>query len=296
MAVFLDTQSISSEISQLIKGAQKSIVLISPYIQVSQTFKDKLATISDNKKVKDFTLICRKDELKNSEFEWMKTIKNLTILEKENLHAKCYLNEQKAVICSMNLYKFSQENNVEMGILITKKDDPEAFKSLLQEVDIIKKSSNTKFKATGPEPSYETLTPIQKLNYKLINELVEYRKENNEKKNKNHQILTSTELIGLSCLKTPSTESLTELLSAEKLDEYHNQIMSKLSYAKKFTIGSIKKVVERTGTEIYPKVVFKVLNGKEMTLNCTESNRPKTSNLVAVRINESWFNERIYLD
>lgn len=296
MAVFLDTQSISSEISQLIKGAQKSIILISPYIQVSKTFKDKLTTISDNKKVKDFTLICRKDELKNSEFEWMKTIKNLTILEKENLHAKCYLNEQKAVICSMNLYKFSQENNVEMGILITKKDDPEAFKSLLQEVEIIKKSSDLKFEATNSELSYETLTPIQKLNYKLIYELVEYRIENNEKKNKNHQILTNSELVKLACLKTPSTESLTKLLSVEKLDEYHSQIISKFSFAKKFTIGSIIRVVERTGTESYPKVIFKVLNGKEMTLNCTENNRPKTSNLVAVRINELWFNERIYLD
>ncbi len=296
MAVFLDTQSISSEISQLIKGAQKSIILISPYIQVSKTFKDKLTTISDNKKVKDFTLICRKDELKNSEFEWMKTIKNLSILEKENLHAKCYLNEKKAVVCSMNLYKFSQENNVEMGILITKKDDPEAFKSLLQEIEIIKKSSSIKFQATTPELDYNGLTPIQKLYYKLIYELVEYRIENNEKKNKNHQILTSSELIKLACLKTPSTDSLTKLLSEEKLEEYHNQILSKFAYAKKFTIGSIKEVVERTGTESYPKVVFKLLNGKEMTLNCTENNRPKASNLVAVRINELWFNERIYLD
>ena len=38
------------------------------------------------------------------------------------LHAKCYLNEQAAIITSLNLYEFSQQNNEEMGVYIENKD------------------------------------------------------------------------------------------------------------------------------------------------------------------------------
>ena len=41
-----------------------------------------------------------------------------------NLHAKCYLSETSALVTSMNLYEFSQVNNHEMGISLTKAEDP----------------------------------------------------------------------------------------------------------------------------------------------------------------------------
>ena len=60
----------------------------------------------------------------------------------KELHAKCYLNESEAVITSMNLYKASQEN-IEMGILITKQEDYEAYENLWKEVKrIIKEKPN----------------------------------------------------------------------------------------------------------------------------------------------------------
>ena len=46
---------------------------------------------------------------------------------RENLHAKCYLNENEALVTSMNLYEFSQQNNDEMGILVSKHDDPALY-------------------------------------------------------------------------------------------------------------------------------------------------------------------------
>ena len=41
----------------------------------------------------------------------------------KNLHAKCYLNEESCIVSSLNLYEFSQVNNNEMGILISKDED-----------------------------------------------------------------------------------------------------------------------------------------------------------------------------
>jgi hypothetical protein len=50
------------------------------------------------------------------------------------LHAKCYLNEAEAIITSMNLYEFSQQNNNEMGIYISKTQDPDLYNSTFEEV------------------------------------------------------------------------------------------------------------------------------------------------------------------
>ncbi len=50
---------------------------------------------------------------------------------------KCYLNESKCIITSMNLYEFSQINNNEMGIYLDKQDDQAAYKDAYEEVQRI---------------------------------------------------------------------------------------------------------------------------------------------------------------
>src|SRR5690606_21592046 len=53
--------------------------------------------------------------------------------------AKCYLNERKMVITSMNLYEFSQINNREMGILIDKGNpaDIEVYEEAWKDIESI---------------------------------------------------------------------------------------------------------------------------------------------------------------
>ena len=55
----------------------------------------------------------------------------------ENLHAKCYINEESMVITSMNMYEYSENNNWEMGILIRKQDDAKVFEEAIREVESI---------------------------------------------------------------------------------------------------------------------------------------------------------------
>jgi phosphatidylserine/phosphatidylglycerophosphate/cardiolipin synthase-like enzyme len=50
-----------------------------------------------------------------------------------NLHAKCYLNETTAIVTSMNLYEFSQQNNDEMGILVTWDADRQLYQDIYAE-------------------------------------------------------------------------------------------------------------------------------------------------------------------
>ncbi len=66
----------------------------------------------------DVRLIFGKQELNPNEMSFLQSLKYVRLYFSKNLHAKCYLNEHRMIIASMNLYEFSQQNNREMGILV----------------------------------------------------------------------------------------------------------------------------------------------------------------------------------
>jgi hypothetical protein len=285
MARFLTTQSISDEIFQIIKEAKKKLILVSPYFQTSQLIRERIRTKSEKSKSMELTIVYKED-LNQSEINWMKDIKNLAVREKNNLHAKCYLNESRAIICSMNLYKYSQENNIEMGILITRKDDPIAFRSLMDEIENLK--SNSQKKIDNRPTTYDELSLNHKLNYLLINELVGYRL--NGDRSADFEILTTSELILLARSENLNLKTISKLLPEKKIDEYCDGILKKMIYAKKFTIGKVLRVIQNPKFK-YPKIVFKPIAGDEILLDCTKNNLPKENTNVAVNKQKGWFNK-----
>ena len=125
MAKFLDTTGVSNELAQIIKGAKEKLILISPYLQISDRFKEML---EDQDKMKfEIRIIYGKSELQPQENNWLKSLKSVRTSICKNLHAKCYLNENEALISSMNFYEFSQRNNNEMGIVVYKSEDPQLY-------------------------------------------------------------------------------------------------------------------------------------------------------------------------
>jgi hypothetical protein len=291
MALFLDTQSISKEILQIIKEAKKRVVLVSPYFQTSGLIRERIRTKGEKSNLTEFTIIYGKGDLKATEYNWMKEIKNLVVLEKINLHAKCYLNESRAVICSMNLYEYSQQNNIEMGILITRKEDPVAFHALMDEIENLK--HNGLRKIDNRPNTYEKLAFNQKLKYILINELVGYRL--NGDRDEEFEILTTSELISLASSEILNAQTLSKLLPEKKSAEYCEGILQKMDYAQKFTLGTILKVIQNTRFK-YPKIVFKPFDSDEILLSCTEDNLPVENIIVAAKIKGDWFNSWYYLE
>ena len=67
----------------------------------------------------------------------LKQLNNASIYSLDNLHAKCYLNEDSAIVTSMNLYQHSQENNWEMGIKIDKSNDPVLYADIAQHLSLL---------------------------------------------------------------------------------------------------------------------------------------------------------------
>lgn len=116
MAKYLRTSSITAELENLIREARKELYIISPYLKLSDNMKE-LLNDKEREKV-DVRIIFGKQELAPTEMSYLEKLKYVRLYFSKNLHAKCYLNENKMIIASMNLYEFSQQHNREMGILI----------------------------------------------------------------------------------------------------------------------------------------------------------------------------------
>lgn len=131
MARFLDTTGVSNELAQIIKGAKDWLILISPYLQVCERFREM---IEDKELMKlDIRIIYGKSELQPQESNWLRNLKSVRTSICKNLHAKCYLNEKEALITSMNFYEFSQMNNNEMGVVAFRDDDPQLYNDIYDE-------------------------------------------------------------------------------------------------------------------------------------------------------------------
>ena len=116
MAKYLRTSGISAGIEDLIREARERLYIISPYLKLSDNIKEHL---NDKEREKaEVRIIFGKQELNPTEMSYLQNLKYVRLYFSKNLHAKCYLNERKMIITSMNLYEFSQQNNREMGILI----------------------------------------------------------------------------------------------------------------------------------------------------------------------------------
>lgn len=131
MAKFLDTTGVSYHLQQLINQAQDTLILISPYLKLNDRLRQSLED-KDRLKI-DIRLIYGKNELQPEQINWLRTLHSVRTSFCENLHAKCYLNEGEAILTSMNLYEFSQVNNHEMGVYVTRAEEPGLYADILNE-------------------------------------------------------------------------------------------------------------------------------------------------------------------
>jgi sugar-specific transcriptional regulator TrmB len=116
MIKFLTTNGINFYLEELLKNSQKEIILISPYIQLQKSIKEILSQKKDDGL--DIIFVCRAKDLKKEDLSRFST----KVFDCPTLHAKCYMNENEAIVTSLNLYEFSQKNNEEMGFYIKRSD------------------------------------------------------------------------------------------------------------------------------------------------------------------------------
>jgi hypothetical protein len=316
MAKFLETQAISNELMKLIKEAKDKIVLVSPYLKVNFQIQERLKTKSKIGTLSEIVIIYGKSELKKSELEWIKEIEDLKVIEKNNLHAKCYINEEKAIVCSMNLYDYSQQHNIEMGILITKKEDEEAYQNLMDEINNIKVNGfrkkfdtlnivedsmkiaqiNGENKKEVKELSVKQteLTPEQKLKFQILKEWRLFKSR--EERTSAFLVLTDEEIKSIVIKEKFDSHTLYDILPTKKVIKYGEEIINQIKNIGDYAIGIVIGVWYQDNSNSYDRVKFKNLYTGEEKWFDTTFELPHKEKLIAVKIYKTWFNNYIYLE
>jgi phosphatidylserine/phosphatidylglycerophosphate/cardiolipin synthase-like enzyme len=135
MVEFLNKDKAYGEIVEIVSKATSKVVLITPYIKVPDDLLERLKYM-DGKGLR-IVIICREKDLKSEVRNELKKLKNLELRFDEDLHAKCFYNEDSMVITSLNLHEHSQQHNREMGILLNSREDSNVFNEALGEAEFI---------------------------------------------------------------------------------------------------------------------------------------------------------------
>ena len=130
---FHTTVSTASCIEDIIVKAKERIVLVSPYLKHWPMLMERLVE-ADHRGVR-IVIVYGKTELDAKQSRRLHELKNLSLYYYQDLHAKCYFNENTLVISSMNLHEYSQRTNREMSISVRYPDM--VYKDAAAEVDSI---------------------------------------------------------------------------------------------------------------------------------------------------------------
>ncbi len=128
---FLRTAGVSYRLEEIITGADERLMIISPFLRINKRIKGLLE--EKNRLKIDIRVVYGKSELQPDEIRWLESMRSIRTSFCKDLHAKCYLNEDHALLTSMNLYEYSQVNNYEMGILVNRHEDGELYDEILRE-------------------------------------------------------------------------------------------------------------------------------------------------------------------
>lgn len=160
MAIFLNREGIIKHFDRLFEEAKGEIVMVVPYIRLTTDILNRIQQAE--KKEIEVLIIYRENKLEEEEKKKLLSFKNITLLHHPNVHAKCYLNDDSLIICSMNLYEHSIKNNREMGVLLdffsdevcekenlneTWSIDDQAIEKCLEEIQIILNASTVEKKS-----------------------------------------------------------------------------------------------------------------------------------------------------
>lgn len=126
MATFLTSNDLNAELENIFEFANEYLILISPFIKLHERYLSTLKTNINNHDLKIIIVFGKNEEnisksMKQEDFNFFKEFPNIEIRYEKRLHAKYYANEKSAILTSMNLLNYSQDNNIEAGVLTNRK-------------------------------------------------------------------------------------------------------------------------------------------------------------------------------
>ena len=109
-------------IERIIEGAEQYLHIISPYVKLDNQIR---ALLADKHVLNglEIHLTYGKNSLDTETKGQLDSMTHIRTHFLKDLHAKCYLNEKMALVTSMNLYDYSMIKNLEMGVLVVRKQN-----------------------------------------------------------------------------------------------------------------------------------------------------------------------------
>jgi len=151
MVKFLNREGIKEALNEIFKEALRELIIIVPYIKLSENTYSLLQE-ADSRGI-EMAIIYKENKIAPAEYEKINKLSNVNLFCHPDIHTKCYCNESKMIIGSMNLYEYSEKYNREMGVLLERDDDFDVFDDLafddaLKEIASIINSANLGKKST----------------------------------------------------------------------------------------------------------------------------------------------------
>ena len=148
----LNTNECSAALERLIQSAQKYVIIVSPYIQLTP----RIESLLDQKDLEGVPIfILTRERLKKEEYNKIRELENLVVCIHPPLHAKVYFSEEEVLITSLNLYEFSQQNNTEIGAHFLRHKQWDAYDSIVNQFRTIMRDKRSEI-------------PVDKLDDKAI--------------------------------------------------------------------------------------------------------------------------------
>ena len=144
MVKFLTTNQMLAKLEEIINHTKRQVTFICPYIKPDKKLFERLnMLVHEGKKIR---VVYGKESLNQEILENLKALKSCTLYYYEDLHAKCYFNEDEMIIGSLNLL-LSSEKNREMGVFLDNmiQTDKEAFNEAQHEAEGIIISSKSEY-------------------------------------------------------------------------------------------------------------------------------------------------------
>jgi hypothetical protein len=135
MAEILGPRKIAERIEGMIREAEDTIILVSPYLKIPADMIVRLRQAGE--RAVRITIVYGKTDLNPKEIEKLRSIKGVGVLYVPNLHAKCYYNEHEMLVTSMNLHEYSAQNNHELGILFDRQTDVVEYRAVQRELEVM---------------------------------------------------------------------------------------------------------------------------------------------------------------
>lgn len=125
MSKFLHGHALNASIERIIQEAESQLILVSPFIKLNHRYLDELEDFLERPEVEITVFFGKSDGQYHKSFDvealkFLKRMPNIKIVYDERLHAKFYANEKCSLLTSMNLYDYSQDNNIEVGVESTR--------------------------------------------------------------------------------------------------------------------------------------------------------------------------------